>query len=71
VVLEAAQSRVERGPEALARLCERYWPPFYAFARHRGANLEDAQDLVQGFFEQLIERKLNAPHEIRCTPAIR
>jgi DNA-directed RNA polymerase specialized sigma24 family protein len=57
VVLEAAQSRVEGGPEALARLCERYWPPLYAFARHRGFSPEDAQDLVQGFFEHLIESR--------------
>ncbi len=54
VVLEAAQSRAEGGPEALARLCERYWPPLYAFARHRGQAPEDAQDLVQGFFEHLL-----------------
>jgi hypothetical protein len=30
VVLEAARSRAPGGPEALARLCERYWPPLYA-----------------------------------------
>jgi RNA polymerase sigma-70 factor (ECF subfamily) len=57
VVLEAAQGRAEGGPEALARLCERYWPPLYAFARHRGFSPEDAQDLVQGFFEHLIESR--------------
>jgi RNA polymerase sigma factor (sigma-70 family) len=57
VVLEAAQSRLEGGPEALARLCERYWPPLYSFARYHGANPEDAQDLVQGFFEHLIESR--------------
>ncbi len=57
LVLEAAQSRAEGGPEALARLCERYWPPLYAFARHRGISPEDAQDLVQGFFEHLIESR--------------
>ena len=56
-VLEAAQSRAQGGPEALARLCERYWPPLYAFARHRGHGPEDAQDLVQGFFEHLIESR--------------
>ena len=32
-----------------------YWPPLYAFARHRGNGPEDAQDLVQGFFQHLIE----------------
>jgi RNA polymerase sigma factor (sigma-70 family) len=57
VVLEAAQSRAPGGPEALARLCERYWPPLYAFARHRGSGPEDAQDLVQGFFEHLIQSR--------------
>jgi len=55
VVLQAAQSRAAGGPAALARLCERYWPPLYAFARHRGNGPEDAQDLVQGFFQHLIE----------------
>src|ERR1700736_848087 len=57
VVLEAAQSRAAGGPEALGRLCERYWPPLYAFARHRGFSPEDAQDLVQGFFEHLIQSR--------------
>lgn len=57
VVLEAAQSRAEGGPEALAQLCERYWPPLYAFARHRGQAPEDAQDLVQGFFEHLLSSR--------------
>jgi DNA-directed RNA polymerase specialized sigma24 family protein len=57
IVLEAAQSRAEGAPEALARLCERYWSPLYAFARYRGFSPEDAQDLVQGFFEHLIESR--------------
>jgi RNA polymerase sigma factor (sigma-70 family) len=57
VVLEAAQSRAEGGPAPLARLCEHYWPPLYAFARHRGNGPQDAQDLVQGFFQHLIESR--------------
>jgi RNA polymerase sigma-70 factor (ECF subfamily) len=57
VVLEAAQSRAPGGPEALARLCERYWPPLYAFARHRGYRPEDAQDLVQSFFQHLLQSR--------------
>jgi RNA polymerase sigma factor (sigma-70 family) len=57
IVLKAAQSHAPGGPEALARLCERYWPPLYAFVRHRGRSPEDAQDLVQGFFAHLIERR--------------
>src|SRR6516162_11199238 len=57
VVLEAAQSRAPGGPEALARFCARYWQPLYGFARRRGYGPEDAQDLVQGFFAHLIERR--------------
>jgi len=57
VVLEAAQSRIEGGPAAFARVYERYWTPLYAFARRRGYGTEDAQDLVQGFFEYLISSK--------------
>ena len=56
-VLDAAQSQSSTGFQALARLCERYWPALYAFARHRGHSPEDAQDLVQGFFEHLIESR--------------
>lgn len=54
VVLQAVQSCAPGGPQALAQLCERYWRPLYAFARRRGRYPEDAQDLVQGFFEYLI-----------------
>lgn len=54
LVLEAAQSEAPGAVEALAELCTRYWPPLYAFTRHRGHSPENAQDLVQGFFEHLI-----------------
>ena len=52
-----AASRAPGGSEALARLCDRYWPPLYAFARDRGHRPEDAQDLVQGFFQHLIQSR--------------
>jgi RNA polymerase sigma factor (sigma-70 family) len=54
LVLEAAQSEAPGAVEALAELCTRYWPPLYAFVRHRSHSPENAQDLVQGFFEHLI-----------------
>lgn len=54
LVLVAAQSDAPRAADALAELCTRYWSPLYAFARHRGHSPENAQDLVQGFFEHLI-----------------
>src|SRR2546421_11191769 len=54
VVLAAVQSQAPGAPQALAQLCARYWRPLYGFARRRGHAPEDAQDLVQGFFEHLI-----------------
>jgi DNA-directed RNA polymerase specialized sigma24 family protein len=35
---------------ALASLCQAYWFPLYAFARHRGLSRHDAEDAVQSFF---------------------
>ncbi len=40
--------------EALARLCQTYWPPLFAFLRRQGYSAHDAEDLVQGFFERLL-----------------
>ena len=54
MVLGAMQSRAPCAQKALAELCGLYWRPLYAFARRRGHSPEDAQDLVQGFFEHLI-----------------
>jgi hypothetical protein len=36
VVLRAGEDRSPAGAEALERLCQTYWPPLYAFIRHRG-----------------------------------
>jgi RNA polymerase sigma-70 factor (ECF subfamily) len=43
--------------KALSDFCEAYWPPLYAFIRHRGHASPEAQDLVQGFFAHLLEQK--------------
>jgi RNA polymerase sigma-70 factor (ECF subfamily) len=42
--------------KALSDFCEAYWPPLYAFVRHRGTASPEAQDLVQGFFAHLLEQ---------------
>ena len=41
----------------MAGFCETYWPPIYAFLRHRGRSSGDAQDLTQAFFVHLLEYK--------------
>ena len=57
VVLVSSQSRAPGYKEAFADLCKIYWYPLYGFIRHRGYSPEDAEDLVQGFFLYLVERK--------------
>ena len=39
---------------ARERICELYWYPLYAFTRRYGKGKEDAQDIVQSFFENLL-----------------
>lgn len=39
---------------ALAKLCQAYWYPVYAHVRRRGYGAEDARDLTQEFFAQLL-----------------
>jgi RNA polymerase sigma factor (sigma-70 family) len=43
--------------EALAALCEIYWYPIYAYARKRLQSVDDAQDMTQAFFAQLLEKE--------------
>ena len=59
VVFDAAQSKLSpaRARSALAQLCTLYWRPIYLFLRRQGYNSEDAQDLTQGFFADLIETR--------------
>jgi RNA polymerase sigma-70 factor (ECF subfamily) len=56
VVLTAARSDTTRARAALENLCQTYWHPLYAYVRRRGYSPEDAQDLTQAFFAQLLER---------------
>src|SRR5262245_29973187 len=43
--------------EALEKLCRIYWRPIYSFLRRQGISADDAQDLTQGFFVLLLERR--------------
>jgi RNA polymerase sigma factor (sigma-70 family) len=56
VVLEA-QGESPAAREALEKLCRTYWQPIYGFVRRQGARPEDAEDLTQGFFALVLERK--------------
>jgi RNA polymerase sigma-70 factor (ECF subfamily) len=57
VVLAAGEESSPDSDHALGQLCQSYWYPLYAFARRQGHSPSDAQDLTQGFFAQLLEKK--------------
>jgi RNA polymerase sigma-70 factor (ECF subfamily) len=59
-VVEAGGDDEERSGEALARLCNGYWYPLYAFIRRRGYDEDKALDLVQGYFARLLENRVVA-----------
>ena len=52
-----AQGRSPAADEALEKLCRTYWWPLYGFVRRSGYKPEEAQDLTQGFFALLLERR--------------
>jgi RNA polymerase sigma-70 factor (ECF subfamily) len=56
VVLKAGHSDTTQARDALAKLCQTYWYPLYAYVRRRGHSVHDAQDLTQAFFTRLLER---------------
>lgn len=47
------------GPDAelaLAKLCEQYWQPLYAYVRSKVRDVHKAQDLTQGFFAHVVAK---------------
>jgi RNA polymerase sigma factor (sigma-70 family) len=56
VVLAAGQGQSDPAQRALETLCHAYWYPIYAYVRRKGYRPEEAQDLTQEFFAQLIAK---------------
>src|SRR5258707_12541439 len=56
-VVLAGQGESAAAEEALEKLCRTYWWPLYGFVRRQGYSPEEAQDLTQGFFALLLERR--------------
>jgi RNA polymerase sigma factor (sigma-70 family) len=54
VVLKA-QSESPAAQEALEKLCHIYWRPIYSFMRRHGTTPEEAEDVTQAFFADLLE----------------
>src|SRR5688572_13574483 len=56
VVLAAGEGNSVPAQRALETLCCAYWYPIYAYVRRKGHRPEEAQDLTQEFFAQLIAK---------------
>jgi RNA polymerase sigma factor (sigma-70 family) len=56
-VLAAVKTDSPHAIEALDQLCRTYWYPLYAWSRRQGYAPHDAQDLIQGFFARLLEKR--------------
>jgi RNA polymerase sigma-70 factor (ECF subfamily) len=56
VVLAAGHTGSPDADAALEKLCRDYWPPLYAAIRRHGHSPDEAQDLTQEFFSQLLRR---------------
>ena len=57
LILTAQGGDRDEARDALAALCAAYWFPLYAFVRRKGQDPGAAEDIVQGFFARLLERR--------------
>ena len=57
VVLAAGRDQSDPAQGALETLCRGYWYPIYVYVRRKGYGPDDAQDLTQEFFAQLINKE--------------
>jgi len=55
LILAARDPNDPRAQDALAVLCQSYWPPIYAYIRRQGHDPHAAEDLTQAFFAALLE----------------
>jgi RNA polymerase sigma-70 factor (ECF subfamily) len=56
VVLAAGHPSLPDSRGALESLCRAYWHPLYAYVRRRVADPNEAQDLTQAFFAELLAK---------------
>jgi RNA polymerase sigma-70 factor (ECF subfamily) len=55
-ILQARSDDSKAAYSALSHLCQGYWYPLYSYIRRRGNGPEQAKDLTQAFFAQLLEK---------------
>ena len=53
-LIEDIQSRDDKNRALMDLLLKRYWKPVYCYLRCKGHNNEQAKDLTQGFFHEVV-----------------
>lgn len=56
IVLAAGDVQHHQSREALSKLCQAYWFPLYGYIRRRISDVDEAQELTQAFFVELLEK---------------
>jgi RNA polymerase sigma factor (sigma-70 family) len=56
-VIVEAQGESPAAQEALEKLCHIYWRPIYSFVQRQGIAPEEAEDVTQAFFADLLEHR--------------
>lgn len=57
LVAAASDSNPDDARAALESLCRSYWYPLYVFVRRQGRGADEAQDLTQSFFLELLSKE--------------
>ena len=57
LVLAARSGDSDECRRGLDDLCRTYWVPLYAYLRRRGCSSEQAEDVTQGFFAHILEKR--------------
>lgn len=53
-LIEDVQKRPDQDHALIGLLLERYWKPVYCYLRRKGYDNEQAKDLTQGFFHEIV-----------------
>lgn len=53
-LIDGIQTRQDKDRSLINLLLERYWKPVYCYLRRKGYHNEDAKDLTQGFFHEVV-----------------
>ena len=57
LIVAATGGQQPAAQQALETLCAAYWYPLYAYIRRQGYRGPEAEDLTQGFFAMLLDRR--------------